>query len=265
MKNILLCLCIGMILSACDIWTRGNKVVPYNQLSEEKNYWDSIPGRVKVRDAARPHRYYLYNEPYTGRVEDTLSTSKPKLSGAFKDGYPVGPWRYYHLNASLSEEGSYDNDGYMSGEWKFYDNAGEIAKKVIYKRNGHYLSADTLLMVYKDGSRKEWAKEKIHLYYPNGKVEAEVSPDGSTGTWWDESGQVTWKMKDYIKHSEVTDETIYYVARGKNQKAYQALLDCWKWSDRQKEKFANASSVTVIPQMPFSPFKIGYTVRVESY
>lgn len=272
-KIILLCLTIGMILSACDqLWPTANKVsgaVHYNQLTAQKNYWDSIPGRVKVRERWRPYRYYLNDAPYTGKVADSFASGKPKLSGTFEDGYAVGPWKYYQENDSLEQQGSFDS-GYVKGEWRFYDKEGKEDTRLIYKRNGRNISADTLIVTYNDGSRKEWKKDKTCLYYPNGRAKAEVSLDGSTGTWWDINGQMTGEMKDYVKTNYLTEETTYYVAQGKHKITLTKLTLAFpQWTEDQLNLFAKANSVTLTPisagpQNPHVGFTRAFNVSVDS-
>jgi antitoxin component YwqK of YwqJK toxin-antitoxin module len=244
-------MCIGMMLAACDQFMpkadKATNTVHYNQLTAQKNYWDSIPGRVKVRDKWRPYRYYLNDELYTGKVADSFASGKPKLSGAFEDGYAVGPWRYYQDNDSLEQQGSFDS-GYVKGEWRFYDKEGKEDTRLIYKRNGRDVSADTLMVVYDDGSRKEWTKDKTRISYPNGKTKSEVSLDGSTGSFWDINGQQTGVMNDYIKTNYLTHETTYYVAQGKHEKAFSRLmLAGWIWTEDQLNLFNKANAVTLTP------------------
>ena len=252
---------------ACDQKAKSktsSETIIYTQLTAERNYWDSIPGKLKVRDKCRPYRYFLEGNPYTGKVEDHFTSGKPKLSGAFKDGYAEGFWKYYQQNDSLEQTGAFEN-GYVNGEWRFYNRKGKEDTRLFYKRSGRDVSADTLMVVYEDGSRKEWLKDKIICSYRNGNRKYEISADGSDGTFWDINGAVTAEMKDYIRKDKITDETTFYIAQGKHQKAYKELLDYrkTKWTREQKESFETANSVTIKPRFPFSPIIIGFQVTVE--
>ena len=265
MKNIFLFLCLCLILSSCDQLRQhqpSDAPICYAQLRPEANYWDSIPGKVKVREKYRRYRYYLNNDLYTGKVMDTTPSGRLKLTGAFKEGYQEGPWIYYHLNGTPDAVGSYEN-GYVSGEWKCYDNRGQENARLLYKRHERDIATDTLMVVYRDGCKKEWLKDSMICYYPNGNKKYEMSRDGSTGTFWDINGPVLAEMKEYIKKMKFTDQTIYYVASGKHKVAYDALLKSYHWSDKDKDLFAKADVVTTDPVDRFSPKNISFSVKVE--
>ena len=257
---------IVLFFSSCDQLIPGKmETVTYSQLTAEKNYWDSIPGKIKVRDKNRPYRYFLGNSPYTGKVEDFYKPEKPKLQGTFKDGYADGLWKYYQQNDSLEQTGSFEN-GYVIGEWKFYDRHGKMDTRILYhafKDKRSFIASDTLFVKYDDGSYKELQKDKVMAYYYNGHPKNQLSLDGSSGTFWDINGQVTDEMKYFIKKNVLTKETIYFVNKGKNPIAYKILLESEHWSEYDLEMFTRASAVTTYPMTKFSPGKVSGKIRVD--
>lgn len=270
-KNILLCLSLCLLLSACDqIRTHQPSDAPviYDQLRAEKNYWDSIPGKLKVRDKYRPYRYYLNNDLYTGGIRDTTPSGRLKLVGSFKEGYAEGPWTYYHLNGTLDQVGSFEQ-GYVTGLWKFYDNRGEENARLFYKRDKRNIITDTLMVVNKDCIRKEWVKDSTYTYYADGSLRSRETNDGSAAKWWDRHGAVMAEMKDYVKHNKQNNEKTFYVYQQKNKIAYEALLKAYPWDDREKRGFPFANVVTLTPDPhPIEPWLLDgvknvYTVRTE--
>ena len=264
--NLLLALSLCFILNSCDQLSQNkDRTVRYSQLTPEKNYWDSIPGKVKVRDKNRPYRYYLDNKPYTGKVEDFYSSGRPKLKGAFKDGYAEGPWIYYQHNDSVDQAGSFEN-GYVIGEWKFYDRFGKMDTKLRYhsfhdKRS--YITADTLFVRYEDDSKKEFLPDKVICTYPNGQKKSEISNDGATGTLWDKNGKVIATMKDFVLKDLETNSVTYFIAKGKNVIAYQELIKKHQWTEQQKEAFKNANKVKVSASGYMSTSSYGFEVRMD--
>lgn len=236
----LLCL----ILSSCSQLGLRKDVVTYAELKAEKNYYDSIP-HIKVRDNACPYRYFFHGDPYTGRIEDYYSPGHPRLLGAMKDGYAEGEWRQYRDNDSLKNIGSFKN-GYVTGEWRFYSKYGRLTQKLNYKINGRQVTADTLFVIYPDWSQKEVRNDSILSYYPDGKICSIETMAGDRGQYWDNAGNVTADMDEYIKHDYTTRATTYYVARGTHKKAYDGLiLGYTRWTDEQLAAFAGANSVSV--------------------
>lgn len=268
MKNLFLCLSLSLALSSCDQLHRtpeNNNAVSYSQLTAKRNYWDSIPGRIKVHDRARPYRYYMNGDPYTGKVEDYYSPGKPKFYGALKNGYAVGPWKYYQSNDSLEQEGAFDDSGYVTGEWRFYDRRGKEDTRLSYKRNGRYVSTDTLMVIYHNtGLRKECTKDSIYTYYPGGATKSKMTADGSSGREWDARGNMIAETKDYICRNNVTHKVTYFIAQGKHKKAYEELLDHKpSWTDEQKEAFKKATSVTLTASGYLSANQYGFQVKVH--
>ena len=277
----LLCLCL--LLGACSQLSthshRDLSSVKFDQLTAEKNYWDSIPGKVKVRDKYRPYRYYLDGDPYTGKLSDSTPSGKLKTTGSLKDGYPEGPWVYYQYNGALDQTGSYE-EGYMKGEWKFYDKKGNEKTRLVYTRKNHEMIADTIIVTYKNGYRKENTKAGFAEYYPDGRHQkSEISADGSTGIYWDMQGNIIAEMKDYIKGNRQTNETTFYVAKGTHKKAMDSLLayEKTKWTEAQKFDFENATSVKItrhdkgVPPPPIGPrnpraplYLKGFEVNIET-
>jgi hypothetical protein len=248
-KYSLLSISLCLTLCACKhLFSKPKELVSYSELKAEKNYYDSIPGKVRVRDYFCSYRYYLDGDPYTGRVEDYFRAGHPKLKGSFKDGYPTGRWLYYLDNDSLQRAGEFEN-GYAKGEWNFFDKKGTKIQQLIYTVKGRHVSTDTLIITYDDGSHWEKRDSSFYHFYPDGKTAYILNADGSAGTFMDKNGNVTAEMTDFIKKNLITHEITYYVNHGANEKAYRALIASYdKWTEAQKLDFIGANSVTVGPR-----------------
>jgi hypothetical protein len=119
------------------------------------------------------------------------------------------------------------------------------------------------MVVYKDGCKKEWLKDKMVCYYANGKEKYEMSRDSSSGTSWDEKGAVLTDLKDFILTDHSTGAITYYVAKGKNEKALKALLAKHQWSSEQIADFKNANKVRVSAAGFLSVSTYGYEVSLD--
>ena len=268
MKNTLLCLAMCLALSSCDQFQKTSKitkVVTYNQLTAQKNYWDSIPGKIKVRDHARPYRYYLNDNPYTGQVEDQFAPGWPKLIGTFKDGYAAGLWKYYQENDSLEQTGSFDN-GYVTGEWRFYDRKGKEDTRLVYKVKNHLTFADTLMVVYSNGIRKEWHKDSICQFYANGRKKSAMLTDGSYGNAWNNNGDIVSSTTAFVTKDFEKKATIFYVAHGKHPEAMAAFRSAFDekfWTPEEKKAFPNANKIIMYSTNIIDPKGYGFSIKVE--
>lgn len=71
------------------------------------------------------HRYADYNAPslrgdYSGKYEGTLS-GRVVLSGAYKDGIPIGTWKYFYKNGNLERQSIYDGAGNFQETYYYPD------------------------------------------------------------------------------------------------------------------------------------------------
>ncbi len=248
------------LLFSCSQLGLKKDVVTYAELKAEKNYYDSLP-HFKIWDNSCPYRYYLHGDPYTGRVEDYYSPGHPKLLGAMQDGYAIGEWKYYRDNDSLKQAGAFEK-GYVKDEWKFYDRHGHLTQKLKYNVKGRQVRVDTLIVTYDDGSRKEYADGMINVYYSSGSRQSLMSSDHKTGFIVDESGQRIAELKDYVLEYKKSGDRTYYLDRGKNRPAYEALMKANKnWTDEEKRALEGAQMV-IFTATRLGPFTTQYRTRV---
>jgi hypothetical protein len=240
--------------------------IEYKDLTAKKNYWDSIPNEIKVRDRYRPYRYYYDDKPFTGSILDKFESGKPKYVGAFKNGYAQGFWKYYQPNNLLEQEGSFI-DGYVDGEWKFYDKRGKENLKVRYTKVGKTVLADTLFTVNSEGERKEWLSNRILVKYHSGLVKYDYESDSASGRYLDERGKVIWEIKDYVLSNYVSGEKIFIINKGVNRSAYLTLLKHYTWTKEQITTFDSAYRITVYPFIEpkehFNTLRL-FNVKVEN-
>jgi antitoxin component YwqK of YwqJK toxin-antitoxin module len=85
--------------------------------------------------------------------------------GNYESDIKVGPWRFYHKNGKLKQEGSYNDQGKPEGEWYWYYDDGSLLREeyyylglldglmVEYSRDGQEIAKGEFIEGFQDG---EW-------------------------------------------------------------------------------------------------------------
>jgi uncharacterized protein len=157
-----------------------------------------------------------------------------KSEGPYKDGNPVGEWKFWHENGKIKEEGKFTDKGLRSGIWKVYDEDGTLAEEITYTEGGKLTGP---YKVYYKG------KEYATYDYKNGELMGcrFVKPDGS--------------LAGESKRNGKTLEYTYYYPNGTKKK--QGMLKSDK--DEGEVKYFNVNGVLYLTEMYADGVQTGAT------
>jgi len=116
----------------------------------------------------------------------------------------TGPWRFFHSNFEIEQEGEYDTQGNLTGEWKNYDENGILYRTENYaadKLHGDYTG------FYPSGNTKYKAK------YNNGNVQGDVTYyydcDAVSSIVHFDNDKKNGKTKAFYRNGSLSEEYAY--------------------------------------------------------
>ncbi len=150
-------------------------------------------GDLKYQDTEKGERQALHNgKPFTGVAMMKLSSGKPYTSETFIDGFKNGPYKIWHGNGNLYQEGTTINNGTSDGLYQEYYETGELKYEYHYK-NGKKIKA--WKSWYENGQM--WTKRDFNYDQLHGKVLV-----------WDTDGTLT---KEYTyNNGQLIDKQLYF-------------------------------------------------------
>jgi len=214
---------------------------------------DILQGKLEKRfdDGRLSEQVNFVNDRREGPAKEFYDDEKGSLycEGNYKEGKRIGPWKYYHKNGKVYDEGAFNNDGQRDGLWKQYYETGVLVSESNYnngKQDGlckNYNEDGSLWeeQVYRKGKFMEYRCYKpggevitnvkmngknfsLTLYYSNGlkRSSGAVSDGDMTGVWkyynkyevlekeaTYEEGRLNGKYTKYFVNGQPSSETYY--------------------------------------------------------
>jgi antitoxin component YwqK of YwqJK toxin-antitoxin module len=180
-----------------------NEYYPDGKLKASGTYRNGIPEGIRreYNQEGEIERSFIFKNGYVigegivkengtkeGHWKEFYSNGILRSEGEYKDGKPIGEWKYFYPDSKQEQIGKYSSTGKKTGIWKWYFENGQLMTEEEYK-NG--------------------VKEGMHTEYDEtGKVveEGEFLNGAEEGPWFTVSGDYFEKgtYRDGLKNGRWT-------------------------------------------------------------
>ena len=194
-----------------------NEYYPDGKLKASGTYRNGVPEGIRreYNTEGEILRSFIYSNGYvTGEGivrEDGLKDGPQKefykdgtlrAEGEYKEGKPVGEWKYFYPGGKLEQAGKYSASGKMTGQWKWYYENEDLMMEEGYRnglRDGIHTEYDESGNIVEEGEFLNDLEEGPWITLSGDYFEKGTYRDGlKTGKW------SSW----YLSRSENTTDSI---------------------------------------------------------